>query len=227
MTIIKDVVNLWKAEDLLSQAWNRSYEMMELSREIFNQAVIYLRNGENIETLIALKKRDREINAFQQEVRRKVLTHYSVEQKTSNMVNGLILINMVVDIERIGDYSKNILDLAINFPEKIISEEISEDLHLIENEVKLRFDKTLEAIHTQDSDLAQSLMQGYKENITQKSDQIVNNIINGKLEYSSTPKTASISLYARYLKRIGAHLKNITTTIVNPFEYIGYKPPHN
>ena len=111
MTIIKDVVNLWKAEDLLSQAWNRSYEMMELSREIFNQAVIYLRNGENIETLIALKKRDREINAFQQEVRRKVLTHYSVEQKTSNMVNGLILINMVVDIERIGDYSKNILDL--------------------------------------------------------------------------------------------------------------------
>ena len=134
MTIIKDVVNLWKAEDLLSQAWNRSYEMMELSREIFNQAVIYLRNGENIETLKALKKRDREINAFQQEVRRKVLTHYSVEQKTSNMVNGLILINMVVDIERIGDYSKNILDLAINFPEKIISEEISEDLHLIENE---------------------------------------------------------------------------------------------
>ena len=223
MTIIKDVVNLWKAEDLLSQAWNRSYEMMELSREIFNKAVIYLRNGENIETLIALKKRDREINAFQQEVRRKVLTHYSVEQKTSNMVNGLILINMVVDIERIGDYSKNILDLAINFPEKIISEEISEDLHLIENEVKLRFDKTLEAIHTQDSDLAQSLMQGYKENITQKSDQIVNNIINGKLEYSSTPKTASISLYARYLKRIGAHLKNITTTVVNPFDSIGYK----
>jgi len=223
MTIIKDVVNLWKAEDLLSQAWNRSYEMMELSREIFNQAVIYLRNGENIETLKALKKRDREINAFQQEVRRKVLTHYSVEQKTSNMVNGLILINMVVDIERIGDYSKNILDLAINFPEKIISEEISEDLHLIEHEVKLRFDKTLEAIHTQDSDLAQSLMQGYKENITQKSDQIVNNIINGKLEYGSTPKTASISLYARYLKRIGAHLKNITTTVVNPFDSIGYK----
>ena len=148
MTIIKDVVNLWKAEDLLSQAWNRSYEMMELSREIFSQAIKYLRNGENIETLKALKKRDREINAFQQEVRRKVLTHYSVEQKTSDMANGLILINMVVDIERIGDYSKNILDLAINYSDKIISEEISEDLALIENEVKLRFDKTLEAIHT-------------------------------------------------------------------------------
>ena len=30
MTIIKDDVNLWKAEDLLTQARNRSYEMMEL-----------------------------------------------------------------------------------------------------------------------------------------------------------------------------------------------------
>jgi phosphate uptake regulator len=223
MTIIKDVVNLWKAEDLLSQAWNRSYEMMELSREIFSQAIKYLRNGENIETLKALKKRDREINAFQQEVRRKVLTHYSVEQKTSDMANGLILINMVVDIERIGDYSKNILDLAINYSDKIISEEISEDLALIENEVKLRFDKTLEAIHTQDSDLANSLMKGYKENMAQKSDEIVNAIISGKLEFGSISKSASISLYARYLKRIGAHLKNITTTIVNPFDSIGYK----
>ena len=111
MSIIKDVINLWKAEDLLSQAWNRSYEMMELSREIFTQAIKYLRRGENIDTLKALKKRDREINAYQQEVRRKVLTHYAVEQDTTDMANGLILINMVVDIERIGDYAKNILDL--------------------------------------------------------------------------------------------------------------------
>ena len=64
MAIIKDIITLWKAEDLLSQAWDRSFEMMELSREIFNQATKYLRKGENINTLKALKKRDREINAF-------------------------------------------------------------------------------------------------------------------------------------------------------------------
>ncbi|MEA1882894.1 MAG: PhoU domain-containing protein, partial [Candidatus Marinimicrobia bacterium] len=151
MTIIKDIINLWKAEDLLSQAWTRSYEMMELSREIFNQAIKYLRRKENIETLKALKKRDREINAFQQEVRRKVLTHYAVEQDTTDMANGLILINMVVDIERIGDYCKNILDLAINHPDQIISEDISKDLNVIEMEVKDRFDKTIEAIHTQNA----------------------------------------------------------------------------
>lgn len=223
MSIIKDVINLWKAEDLLSQAWNRSYEMMELSREIFTQAIKYLRRGENIDTLKALKKRDREINAYQQEVRRKVLTHYAIEQDTTDMANGLILINMVVDIERIGDYAKNILDLAINHPDQIISEDIGGELAEVENEVKERFDKTIEAIHTQDAEIAKSLMEGYREQMTGLSDDIVNGVLRGEKEYGSVSKTVAVTLYARYLKRIGAHLKNITTTIVNPFDSIGYK----
>ena len=41
-------------------------------------------------------------------------------------------------------------------------------------------------------------------------------------EIGKENKTASVALYARYLKRIGAHLKNITSSVVNPFESIGY-----
>ena len=33
----------------------------------------------------------------------------------------------------------------------------------------------------------------------------------------------AIALYARYLKRIGSHLKNITTTVINPIDSIGYQ----
>ena len=217
MALFKDIINLWKAEDLLSQSWDESYQMLGLSHEI------YLQNGENIETLKALKKRDKEINEFQRNVRRKVLTHYSVEQDTSDMANGLILINMVVDIERIGDYCKNILDLAINHDQSIVSNEISEDLYMIENEVKDRFEKTLQAIHSQDAEIASSLMEGYKEHMTGKSDEIVNVILKNEAHYGSESRAAAIALYARYLKWIGAHLKNITTTLVNPFDSIGYK----
>ena len=52
---------------------------------------------------------------------------------------------------------------------------------------------------------------------------IVNGVLRGEKEYGSVSKIVAVSLYARYLKRIGAHLKNITTTIVNPFDSIGYK----
>lgn len=223
MSVFKEIINIWRAEDLLSQAWNESYEMMGLSREIFNQAVKYLREGGNIGILKALKKRDKEINTYQIDVRRKVMTHYSVKKDVSDLNSGLILINMVVDIERVGDYTKNILDLALNHPDNIISEKISADLHLIENEILTRFDKTLEAIHTQDPELAQTLLSTYTAQLTSISDAIVNGVLAGKLAYGSESKTATVALYARYLKRIGAHLKNITTTLVNPFESIGYK----
>ena len=219
----KELTNIWRANDLSKQAWDQSCEMLELSKNIFSQAIIYLREAHNIETLKKLKKRDKEINEFQQEVRRKVLTHYSVQSDKVDIANGLILINMVVDIERIGDYCKNILDLAINHPTQIISEEISEDLTAIENEVQLRFDKTLEAINKQDTNIAKDMKKGYHEQLTGKSDEIVNSVLSGKLDFGSPSKTAAVTLYARYLKRIGAHLKNITTTLVNPFDSIGYK----
>jgi phosphate uptake regulator len=197
--------------------------MLELSRNIFSQSIIYLREAQDIETLKKLKKRDKEINEFQQEVRRKVLTHYSIQSEKVDIANGLILINTVVDIERIGDYCKNILDLAINHPTQIISEEISEDLATIENEVQSRFDKTCEAINKQDTNIAKDMMKDYREQLAGKSDEIVNNVLNGQLDFGSSSKTAAVTLYARYLKRIGAHLKNITTTLVNPFDSIGYK----
>ena len=35
-------------------------------------------------------------------------------------------------------------------------------------------------------------------------------------------KATAISLYSRYLKRVAAHSKNLISSIVNPFERIGY-----
>ena len=223
MSIFREIVNLWKSEDLLSQAWDESYKMMMLSNEIFTQAIKYLREGENQDIIKALKKRDVEINIFQRDVRRKVVTHYAISQDIDDLPNGLVLLNMVVDVERLGDYTKNILDLALNHPNIIKSEEFSEDLYHVEQEVISRFSKTIEAIHTQDADVAQSMMVSYKETLTSISDDIVNGCISGEITLGDESKTVSLALYARYLKRIGAHLKNITTVLINPFDAVGYK----
>ena len=223
MSVFKDIVKLWNADNLLAQAWDESYKMMMLSNEIFTQAIKYLREGENQDIIKALKKRDVEINIFQRDVRRKVVTHYAISQDIDNLPNGLVLLNMVVDVERVGDYTKNILDLALNHPNIIKSEEFSEDLYHVEQEVISRFSKTIEAIHTQDADVARSMMVSYKETLTSISDDIVNGCISGEIALGDESKTVSLALYARYLKRIGAHLKNITTVLVNPFDAVGYK----
>ena len=222
MSLFKDIVKLWNSDDLLSQAWDESYDMMVLSNEIFTKAIKYLRENEDIEAIRALKKRDVEINLFQKEVRRKVVTHYAISQDVEDLPNGLVLLNMVVDVERVGDYTKNILDLALNYPDTMISEQFSDELAEIEKEVISRFSKTIHAINSQDEEVAKALMSTYKD-VVAASDKIVNGCISGEILQGSESKSVTLALYSRYLKRIAAHLKNICTILVNPFEAVGYK----
>ena len=48
MSVFRDLVNIWKSEDSLSQAWNESNDMLHLSHEMFNDAVEALRSGKKI-----------------------------------------------------------------------------------------------------------------------------------------------------------------------------------
>jgi phosphate uptake regulator len=222
MSVFKDLVNIWKSEDNLSQAWDESNDMLHLSHEMFNDAVDALRSGEKNKVLKSIKLRDEKINNYHREIRKKVVTYYSVSKDVTNIDSGLVLINIVVDIERIGDYSKNILDLAKHYPKKFVSEKFSDDLRTIEKAVIERFSTTVGAVEDMDEKIANDLLSTYRDDLGKISDDLVASSISGKVEIGKENKTASVALYARYLKRIGAHLKNITTAITNPFESIGY-----
>lgn len=222
MTIFKDILSIWKSDNLLAQAWDDSIKMLSLSNDIFVQSIQYFNSGENIDAVKALKKEDQSVNDYYQLVRRKVLTHYSIDKPPVETSGGLTLVNMVVDIERIGDYCKNISDLTLIKSGPMDFGELRDDIKSIEAEVESRFTKTIQAIQDQDESLADDLLNSYKKMVTKVSDKIVRKIASGEITLNDSAQGACIVLYARYLKRIGAHLKNITSTIVNPYDKIGY-----
>lgn len=223
MSVFKDLVTIWNSEDSLSQAWTSSNEMLHLSHEMFTDSVNALRSGEKNKVIKSIKLRDEEINQYHRDIRKKVVTYYSVSKDVTNINSGLVLINMVVDIERVGDYTKNILDLAKYYPKKLRSEKISEDLRIIEQAVIERFQNTVKAVEEMDEIAAKELIKSYRSDLGKLSDNLVASSISGELEIGEEHMASSMVLYARYLKRIGAHLKNITSVVINPFESIGYK----
>jgi len=222
MSVFKNLVNIWKSEDSLSQAWASSNEMLTLSHVMFTDAIVALRSGEKNKVIKSIKQRDTDINKYQRDIRKKVVTYYSISKDVTNLDSGLVLINMVVDIERIGDYTKNILDLAKHHPKKFVSEKISDDLRVVEKAVIQRFGNTIKAVEEMDEEVAKELIKSYRSDLGKLSDNLVASSISGKLQIGEEHKASSMVLYARYLKRIGAHLKNITSVVVNPFESIGY-----
>ena len=95
----------------------------------------------------------------------------------------MVLLNIVVDVERLGDYTKNILDLAIHYPDPLVSEDCLGPLKEIEDDIQSRFSNTLRAIEKQDEELADKLLKSYRKSFSNMSDKIVNDTISGNKQY--------------------------------------------
>ena len=134
----------------------------------------------------------------------------------------MILTSIVIDIERIGDYTKNIKDLAVGHPTRLTGGRYHEDLEKIETGVGEVYTQILPMLKTSDAGGARTLMEGHWW-ILQKCDEIVNELIDEPEPSTTSADAVAIALYTRYLKRIAAHLMNIASSIFNPFERIGFR----
>ena len=134
----------------------------------------------------------------------------------------MILANIVIDIERIGDYTKNIMDLAVAHPKRLICGRFEEDIKKIEQGVTDIFEGIVPALKASEKQAARELI---NRNwwIIKRSDEIVIDLIKGGDSSLSSGDAVSTAMYARYLKRIAAHLMNITSSVLNPFERIGFR----
>ena len=222
----KEIINLWRSDDLLQQAWNESFEMIEIAQEMYVEAVRILRESDDTVVNKEIRQKDKEVNKYEQEVRRKVMTHCTL-QGSEELPGGMVLVSIVIDIERIGDYCKNILDLAEVHPARLTVGAYEESIQGIEQEVKSRFGETISVLRNQDVVTAQEMMGSFKIEISAICDRIVNELAQGHLEGLASNDAVALALYVRYLKRISAHLNNMITSVVNPFERIGSRAQEN
>ena len=219
--MFKQIFNMFKADSLYEQALGECHEMLDIDLTMFKASIESLRKSDSADINIDIFSMDKKINAFERDVRRKVMTHLAIGGK-EDIGSGLVLVSVVIDIERIGDYTKNIYDLAVNHSKKLNGGSVEDRLAEIEKISFKLFEETIDAFKNQDIEKARGLMGSYKENISIQSDAITNDIIAGKISDLDTGSASSVGLYARYLKRIAAHSRNLISSIVNPFEKIGY-----
>ena len=219
--MFKQIFNMFKADSLYEQALGECHEMLDIDLTMFKASIESLRKSDSADINIDIFSMDKKINAFERDVRRKVMTHLAIGGK-EYIGSGLVLVSVVIDIERIGDYTKNIYDLAVNHSKKLNGGSVEDRLAEIEKISFKLFEDTIDAFKNQDIEKARGLMGSYKENISIQSDAITNDIIAGKISDLDTGSASAVGLYARYLKRIAAHSRNLISSIVNPFEKIGY-----
>jgi phosphate uptake regulator len=217
----KELIELWRSDNLLTEALNDSHAMLESTAEMFTESVKSLRESDSGEMGMDVYEKDRVVNKYEREVRSKVLKHLAITGGT-NIIPGLILTSIVIDIERIGDYTKNIKDLAVAHPKRLVCGMHEDDIQKIEQGVAQLFKHSLPALKSSDKATAARLM---REEwwMLKRSDEILDDLIKAKDASLSSGTAVSSAIYIRFLKRIAAHLINMLSSVVNPFEGIGFR----
>jgi phosphate uptake regulator len=220
--MLREILNLFSRESLLDQAYSDVITMLNEDEEMFAEAIRSLRRLDTAELRFDFREKDRKINKFEREVRKKVLTHLSVQQGF-DVSAALIITSIVIDVERIGDYCKNFADLAKMHPKRLNFGSNENGVVDVEQAIEKRFINTIRSLENFDTKLAKTVLDGHTE-ITKFCDIMAAKLVTGKVEDLSPGDYAAAALYLRYLKRIAAHLSNIASSVVNPFHRIGYKP---
>ncbi|KPK67802.1 hypothetical protein AMJ71_10335 [candidate division TA06 bacterium SM1_40] len=219
--MLKELQKIFQRKSLMEEALTESLKMLEIDRAMFVGAVKSLRERDDAELDFDIYELDRKVNEYEREVRQKVLTHLAVSG-TADLNIGLVLASIVIDIERIGDFTKNIVELAGDHPRRLEAGEWESEFREIEALVANGFGRLIHALRKSDEAEAQRLQEDMWK-VKRFCEQHILRLIHHESLPFSCSDAVTLALYMRYLKRISSHLVNIATSITNPFDRIGYR----
>lgn len=215
----KDIVSLFKGGGLCEEAFEEALLMLTESRGMYRDAIAALRK-EGV-MIADIYERDRQLNRYERSVRRKIVTHMSVSTKPDvNM--GLVLTAIVIDIERIGDYTKNITELATGLDAPFDGLELDEDVRKVEAAVDEMFDDIIPTLRHSDEERARKIMRTHAE-VAKIIEDDIHLLRDSKVLAGRSGHAVTVALHLRFLKRVSAHLKNVATSVVNPYYRIGFR----
>jgi len=215
----KQLLSVFTDSGLCQEAFDEALLMLRASHGMHRDSVAAL-HGEGI-LVTDIYERDREINKYERSVRRKILTHLAISPKP-DLNSGLVITAIVIDIERVGDLTKNITELAAGLPESFDAGELNEEFLDLERIVDKMFNDLQPALVDSDEELARGILRSHKS-VSGRVERGLQLLRSDQVLRGQSGKAVTAALYLRYLKRVSAHLKNVATSVVNPFHRIGYR----
>ena len=213
--MFRKLFGVWKKQSLMNQALKNLEKMFKESRSMFENSTDALINNKEME--VDIYKTDKNLNNLEIETRRKILEHLSINPQ-QDIIASFIFVDVVRDLERIGDVSKAIVKLNETYLEKFESDKYTDVLMGSKSKIDTMFDLTLKAFMETDTDSAARVKSMYEDEIRVTLDKTVREIMNDS--EITVKKAIAYTLLTRYLRRISGHLTNIASTVVSPFDRV-------
>ena len=197
---------------LIDSAFEDVSAMLDHSSTMLDLALASLLDNQPLE--VDLEELDDEVDNRERAVRRRVLEHLSLNPER-DLVPSLILVSLVQDAERIGDFARGLAELA-PLAKTERGGPFNDRLKEVHASLGPLFEQTKRSFLESDVDLAKSVVHAATENKRQ--------LISFTKDVAASDLTADMAVVyassARILRRIGSHLSNICSSVSQPYDRI-------
>jgi phosphate uptake regulator len=202
-----------KQPPLIADAIQEVDGMLEVSREMLEAALACLLDNEGLD--VDLSARDDVVNEGEQEVRRLVLEHLSIDPERER-IQSLILVAAVQEAERIGDLAKSLAAASTLADAPRLSHH-AEPLRQLRDRLFRLLAETRRGFVKADAQAAHRVMKEHNEVKAFVADYL-ETIAHADDVTSNEAVVYAIS--ARMMSRISSHLSNIVSSTLVPFDQI-------
>lgn len=204
-------------DDRLAQVETRLTAMLVDDRHSFDIATSALIGGADASTVGSdLRRTDRRVNEGEREIRRDLVVHASVHGAIDTPAI-LMYMSVVKDVERIGDYAKNVFDLAAEGVDLSSAPDLG-DLQRVRERISRLISETATAFAERDEDQARALI-AEGDTMLDRFDELVAGYLHAEQPGRDAVPRA---LFYRHCKRIVAHLMNVLSAVVMPLDQLDY-----
>ena len=216
--MLKELLDALRGKGLLERMLKQFGQMLDDGEWMFDVATaVLMREKEAAEVRDAIYERDKHVNQEQRQIRKEIVEHLTIHPEV-NVPACLVLMSVVKDAERIGDYCKNIFQVSDVYSRNFEHGPYVDTLRHILSEIKGMFSKAKQAFAKSDTALAQQVMNTCRA-LSKRCDILISQLIRDTLP---TEQAVAYTLLSRYFKRVAAHLTNIASAVVSPVHLIDF-----
>ncbi|MCZ6770167.1 MAG: PhoU domain-containing protein, partial [Acidobacteria bacterium] len=110
--MFRELLSIFRSKNPLTEMGDDFARMLKLAQEMtLSAGVIFFERKIMPEERKQIRKQDIQVNQLERMIRKQVVAHLLVPGNTPDVPYCLLLMSLVKDVERLGDYAKNILEL--------------------------------------------------------------------------------------------------------------------
>jgi len=217
--MLRALLGILRTHDPLVSVGEEFHRMLMLTQEMTTAAGGVAFDGNaSPETRTQIYERDVEVNKLERSIRKQVVAHLSISETKTDVPYCLLLVSLVKDVERLGDYAKNLSEVIEIYPAPLPDDEIVRELGEIRSGVEAAFRSASAIFLSSNREQALQMIEQGRD-IAHRCDVLIPRI--GRAGYDGE-LTAVLVLISRFYKRIGGHVLNVLSSVVMPLHKIDY-----